>query len=406
MITLAECPDGNQLAPDRVYPDRMSVLQDTSPLRASLPRHHLGELAKRVPTLHATDSLAKALRQFGVAGLPALPVVENGALLGMLYEQDVLDWLIAQTDGRLDFVPPDVAHDAMVMAVMRSRYDVGISAETLEEVLPLFERGGNLVLPIVDPEDLYLGVVTRQVVLTALTHNLRPAAIGGMATPLGVYLTTGHLKAGVGFWGLFLTGALLTFMSWAIGLAFHQAQLASGIQLPAPVEAVASLALFLVILRFSPLAGYHAAEHQTVNAIERGEPLTAESVSAMPREHPRCGTNLMALLFGAQLLLPLLAEEPLWLLPSVALLYLTWRKVGGYLQRIFTTKPARRYQLISGIRAGEELLRAYEERPSYRASRLKRFWHMGLVQILSGAFVALAALELAYTLLPILRGLL
>lgn len=406
MIYLEGYSVGNPAGPCRVYPDRMSVLQETSPLRASFPRHHLGELAKRVPTLHATDSLAKALRQFGAAGLPALPVVENDALMGMLYESDVLEWMVAQNDGQLDFVPADVAYDAMVMAVMRSRYDVGLAQETLDEVLPLFERGGNLVLPVVDAEDQYLGVMTRQVVLTALTHNLRPAVIGGMATPLGVYLTTGNLTAGVGFWGLFLNGAALTMVNWAIGLGFHKAQLATGLNLPAPVEAIASLAVFLVILRLSPLAGYHAAEHQTVNAIERGEPLNAESVSAMPREHPRCGTNLMALLFGAQLLLPLLAEEPLWLLPSIALLFLTWRKVGGFLQRIFTTKPARRYQLLSGIRAGEELLRAYAERPSYRASRLKRFWHMGLVQILSGALVALAALELAYYLLPILRGLL
>lgn len=405
MIFLDGCPAGNLSGPDRVYPDRMSVLQETSPLRASLPRHHLGELAKRVPTLHATDSLAKALRQFGAAGLPALPVVENGALMGMLYESDVLEWMVAQNDGVLDFVPADACFDAMVMAVMRTRNDVGLSLETLDEVLPLFERGGNMILPVVDDEDQFLGVITRQVVLTAVSHNLRPAVIGGMATPLGVYLTTGHLTAGVGFWGLFLTGAALTFVSYAIGLGFYYGQLATGIALPAPVEAIASLTIFLVILRLSPLAGYHAAEHQTVNAIERGEPLHAEAVSAMPREHPRCGTNLMALLFGAQLLLPLLAEEPLWLLPSIALLFLTWRKVGGFLQRLFTTKPARRYQLLSGIRAGEELLRAYADRPSYRASRLKRFWHMGLVQILSGALVALGVLELAYYLLPTLRGL-
>jgi uncharacterized protein YqhQ len=36
-----------------------------------------------------------------------------------------------------------------------------------------------------------------------------------------------------------------------------------------------------------------------VHAIERGEPLLAESVRAMPRVHPRCGTNIVAAAFLA-----------------------------------------------------------------------------------------------------------
>jgi uncharacterized protein YqhQ len=58
---------------------------------------------------------------------------------------------------------------------------------------------------------------------------------------------------------------------------------------------------------------YHGAEHKTINAFEAGAPLTAASVAAFPREHPRCGTAFLLtvavfsiLLFGALGPLPLL----------------------------------------------------------------------------------------------------
>jgi hypothetical protein len=43
-----------------------------------------------------------------------------------------------------------------------------------------------------------------------------------------------------------------------------------------------SFAIFLVLLRYLPLlAGYHAAEHQTISAIEAGEALTLDAVARM-----------------------------------------------------------------------------------------------------------------------------
>lgn len=41
------------------------------------------------------------------------------------------------------------------------------------------------------------------------------------------------------------------------------------------------------------LFAYHGAEHKTVNAIEAGAPLTAESVKRFSLEHPRCGTAFL-----------------------------------------------------------------------------------------------------------------
>ncbi len=38
---------------------------------------------------------------------------------------------------------------------------------------------------------------------------------------------------------------------------------------------------------------YHGAEHKTINAFERGAPLTIEGVSPQSRLHPRCGTGFL-----------------------------------------------------------------------------------------------------------------
>lgn len=376
--------------------------------RPSLPgtrptRLRLADLAQAVPTLRPADSLGKALRLFGTSGQSALPVVDGEMLMGVITESDLLAWL-ASHDGRLTWVEEGASHDAMVMQAMSTDLTVGDAQDTLDAVLPLFEADGVKALPVVEASGRYRGMLLRHTVLAALSHNMRPARIGGMATPLGVYLTTGHLTAGAGFWGLFLNGFGLTMVNFGILLGFHQLQLQVGWRVPEPVEAAGALVVFLIVLRLSPLAGFHAAEHQTVNAIEQGEPLDPDTVAAMPREHPRCGTNLVALLFAAQLLLPLLAAEPLWLLPSLAALWVTWRRVGGWLQRVFTTKPPRRYQLLSGLKAGEQLMRAYQAQPAYRAGRVRRFWNMGLLQILAGGLSAMALLELVSHLIPSLRG--
>src|SRR5262249_31439746 len=149
----------------------------------------------------------------------------------------------------------------------------------------------------------------------------RPHSVGGMATPWGVYLTDGTLQAGAGNLALAVGGVLMGLMlaisymgvglaCWALQHTLHwplytlwnadsPAEMTLGNSGWYVLQAL-SLVLFLVFMRALPLAGYHAAEHQAVHAMERGEPLCAEIVRRMPRVHPRCGTNLMAagLVFG------------------------------------------------------------------------------------------------------------
>ncbi len=375
--------------PRRRATDRLALAQ---PIAAEL---RLGDLVAPGPTLHATDSLGRALRAFATSGQSLLPVVEGDALVGVLAEQDVVDWVGDQA-GSLTYLAPRAARDAMVLHVMRPSPVVGYADEPLAAVLPHFERRRLEAVPVLDTLERFVGMLPRVLALEALTHTLRPERVGGMATPFGLFLTTGNQRAGVGALALAATGALVVALNEAImqGLAF--AQRAAGVRLEPSLTAVAALAAFLVLLRLSPVAGLHAAEHQVVNAIERGETLDAETVNAMPREHPRCGTNLLALLFGVQLLVPLIGRDPFWLLPAAVVLLLGWRRMGGFLQRWFTTRPASPRHVRAGLRAGESLLRAYAERPAYRAGRWQRVWNLGILQVLSGGFLAIGALELVH----------
>jgi CBS domain-containing protein len=66
-------------------------------------------------------------------------------------------------------------------------------------------------LPVVDASGSYRGMVSRADLVAALGQQVRPPVVGGMATPLGVWLTTGSLSGGAPPLGLFLSGATLAF---------------------------------------------------------------------------------------------------------------------------------------------------------------------------------------------------
>ena len=196
--------------------------------------------------------------------------------------------------------------------------------------------------------------------------------------------------AGAVFWCLFLTGVLMSLLNGGVlVLLLWVDNTFFGEKMPLTLFYLLQIFLFLSLLRLTPLAGYHAAEHQTVNAIEQGEPLTVERVLAMSRFHPRCGTNLMALFITADLMLrfgsPLF---PIWggvaLLTIGFILFLVWRPLGKFLQLAFTTRPPTKKQVLSGVHAGEELLTLYHRCPDHSASFLQKVWNMGIVQIIVG----------------------
>lgn len=352
-----------------------------------------------VPVLSPDDPLAKAVALARAARTSTLPVVHNGRLVGVIAESDIARLMQQGDPHQQQYLPVSVAMTSDVLFV------TPVTPTT--HALRVMQEYGFSSLPVVSQDGEYLGVVLRSDVLALTCDTVRPPLVGGMATPLGVYLTGGGVRAGAGDLGLFLTGVLLMTLNLiALVLVYSGSrwiQQQTGFPLYAMlVSPTASLldwqdwvgmalrampiVLFLLLVRLSPIAGVHAAEHMTVHAIERGEPLEPDYVRRMPRVHPRCGTNLAA---GALIFLTL-ANINTGIYRDVTLLFafvttlLTWRPVGNLLQGLFTTRPPSERQLRNGIEVGKQLLHRYQMQ-GYRSLTLReRIWNMGILQIAAG----------------------
>lgn len=355
-----------------------------------------------VPVLSPEDPLAKAVALARAARTSTLPVVQNGRLVGVIAESDIARIMQQGDPHQQQYLPVSSAMTREVLSVL--------PFTPTTHALQLMQEYGFSSLPVISQSGEYLGTVLRSDVLALTCETVRPPIVGGMATPLGVYLTGGGVRAGAGDLGLFLTGVMLMVLNMlAITLVYsgsHWIQQRTGIPLYAMLlSPTASLldwqewvgialrgmpvALFLLFVRFSPIAGVHAAEHMTVHAIERGEPLEPEYVRRMPRIHPRCGTNLAA---GAVIFLMLAnvntgVYQDLTLLLALVTTLLVWRPAGNLLQALFTTRPPNEKQLRSGIEAGKQLLHRYQMQ-GYRPLTLReRIWNMGILQIGAGMLV-------------------
>jgi len=364
------------------------------------------------------DTLGKAIFLFRQTSVPALPVVDAGYLLGWVTEQRAMQLLSTDPAGADRFTVEEALEP--IPAVVDPFFP-------WQDLQVLMLEGEQSVIPVATPNGQYLGMVTRADVLAISAGRLAPPRVGGMATPLGVYLTTGTVSGGVGGLGLMLTGMTLSCLYWVAQmlLTFLTAWLYHVTRAPAVlaflhmftdgevagsamsvfVINVISLTLltlvFLALLRLAPrMAGYHAAEHQTVNAIEAGEPLTPDAVGRMSRVHPRCGTNLsslMALTYVVVAALIMGVATPYgrqhidvmvtMTLLGVAAIFLAWRKCGTWLQTWFTTRPASPRELASGIRAGEEILQRHLLVPAERLSFGRRLLSMGLIQVSAGVLI-------------------
>jgi len=292
--------------------------------------------------------------------------------------------------------------------VMRADVPFVPAGFSLANALLTFDRAGLGALPVLDNDNRYLGILSRADVLSALAGNIRPPTVGGMATPLGVWLTDGVLEGGAPKIGLFLSGLSIAARyglaqvaiyfiaraldpSWgALALSGRLgADYTGGGLLNTGFFLLHSL-LLLLLFKFTPLAGVHAAEHQTVHALERGLPLTIENVRKMPRAHPRCGTNLMAivgLLLVGVTHLP--STGPEWIFPILVFTFFAWRMFGDALQVFFTTRPASDKQIESGIKAANELMRAYQAQPFAFSPSPLRILNRGMIFAAAGMFAGL-----------------
>lgn len=363
----------------------------SNPLQAPV-----GSLAMPVEPVTLSSSLTAAASRMTTEGVSALPVTALGIYQGLVTESDLARALSI-----------GLSDDTPVSEVMIQSPPAVAGYQPGSEALRIFAESGARALAVVDAHDSVIGIITPSRLMVQVDQEARPRLVGGLATPFGVYLTTGAIAGGAKSWQLVATGGLM-FLMFVLASTVAQA-LMMGVSpeflRTSTGQGVLSglgLLLFLVGLRFSPLAGYHAAEHMVVHAIEQGEPLREETVKRMPRVHPRCGTNLavtVGLFLGIMNAPWLMLEVRLLIAIIVALFF--GRPLGSIVQSVFTTRTPNSAQLQAGIAAGRELLTRYQTGGHVAAGPVQRLVRSGLFHLMFGSFVTAGAIALLYEVLRI-----
>lgn len=366
-------------------------------------------ITRRVPRLYPEDSLTRAASLMRGDGGP-LPVLDGrGRLIGVLVAEDLSSALS---------LPEDVRASATVRSRMRSPDAVASVQATQEQITEVLKSTGSSAVMVVDDAGLFEGRVHAADLYVNTDDAPWLGPINGMATPWGVYLSANGVQAGASNWALVVGGMVLGLMLAAahllMGLLLHVLEHAgvSGVlamylsSVPPREKELAALwsllqlspaVLFLVLMRTLPLAGYHAAEHQVVHAVERGEPLLAQVVQRMPRVHPRCGTNAVA----ALAVFIAVSQGVTWLagtaaagaeaaiVGAVAAVF-SWRRIGAFIQQYFVTRPPTLRQVQRGIEAARELIERARRDSRYRTPFLRRLWCMALPQTAAGVAITAA----------------
>jgi preprotein translocase subunit SecG len=282
----------------------------------------------------------------------------------------------------------------------------------LEDMIAIVRSNRQEVfLPVVSAEGIFKGMARPRELLAQLADVVRPTRVGGMAMLVGVHLHCGTARGGSGDLALMLSGAFLMvvvgtawvlsflvcwFLERRVGVDLVPMLLGSPDVVAMGEGGVLSRVIwilpflfFLILLRFSRLSQYHAAEHMVVHALERFEPLTEEGVARMGRVHPRCGSNLMVPVFILYLAWALWPMEYKYYFVGViiAVVFLA-RNFGGVAQAVFTTRKPERRHIRKAIGAASELLRNYQRRGRRSVWLGMRVWNMGILQTLLGAFAA------------------
>ncbi|MCE5315464.1 MAG: DUF1385 domain-containing protein [Armatimonadota bacterium] len=368
----------------------------------------ISTLIKRSPVVASEDSIRRAAGLIrGTSGSRIL-VLSDGRVAGTVSERGISAYIASSDD-------VDNALNSNIGQIVETNGTFINIGTPMKDAAQVFAATGEDVLPVIDNSGSYQGVIYRRDLVARLTKDLRPPSIAGMATPLGVYLTTGSISGGAGNLGLFLTGASLGLMMTVAGL------IVTGLQtlfskltgfpvgaflgsppltmnpnlydLPFYISTALTVVIFLLIMRLSPLSGYHAAEHMTVHAIEAGESLEPSTVVQMPRVHPRCGTNLLAAA-GVFIIVTSKIDSEIAVLLALLIVVLGWRSIGGMLQYYATTKKPNARQLASGIAAGSELLEKYQKNPNFQLIGFQKVWKLGFPQTFAGMATMLGILSL------------
>ncbi len=377
---------------------------------------YLADILRHIPIVGPQDSVQRFLDVLSCTPFTMLPVVDETRLLGYAHQADIQFMLgIASGDARATALRQPV-DQFMRGATLFLTADATLRAAEVQ-----FAAGNTEMIAVIDEVGNYCGIVAARDLLCGVRMPLRLPTIGGMATPFGVYLSDGVNQGGVGNWALVSSGAVLGLLAvtssfcvhamfTAVGTAAHidLSYLTEDYIAPSGDVKLGLLALsvhlcstlvFLLMVRTTRIAGFHAAEHQTVHAIEHGEELLPELVARMPRPHPRCGTNLMGagiLFWNLSSLLRTLPgfDGDSATLVAILVTMVYWRRFGTMLQSVFTTKQASKTEIESGIYAAQQVINKYRSHGPRHRTALRRIWCSGMVQSLVGLAPTLIVLSM------------
>jgi CBS domain-containing protein len=358
-----------------------------------------------VTAIAPEDSIGRAAELLRISGMGVLPVLDGPFPAGVV-EDAGLRLALAEGPGA----------DGAVREIMQADFIVLRADAPVRDAVEALTLTERQAVVIVDAAGRYVGLVTAADLLSRERAQARPAPVGGMATPFGIFLTTGIVRAGRGGWALVVTGALLfavyvvantvtAGLAWAVqeGTGLRVLQWATALP-PQGVPHLVGLSvhafvllLFLVFVRLLPLSAIHGAEHKVVHAIERGERMVPEVIKRMPRVHARCGTNLAvgAALFLGLARIPYTRElADVGLLLSLVGTVALWRPVGQAVQWFATTKEPKRSQLQQAAEVGEQLIALSRRAGNPQAGFLRRLAGSGLPQVLVGVLAAALLLDL------------
>jgi cystathionine beta-synthase len=110
-------------------------------------------------TITPEDTVLRAFNLMGTYEVSQLPVLDNDKVVGIVDESDIL---VATRTSKAQSL------SAPVRSIMTSRLETVTSKQTIDELLPLFDRG---LVPLVFHEGAFAGLITRMDVISYLRRT-------------------------------------------------------------------------------------------------------------------------------------------------------------------------------------------------------------------------------------------
>lgn len=358
------------------------------------------EIAQEIPAVYEDLDVMSLPEIFKYYDTDTVPVIDiDGKIIGIVSEYD-----LAQIMPEISILNESYRIKEKVGNIMSTNVWCEYENTNIRELFDKIPKMHTRVIPIIDRKGIFTGkAIIRTNLINYLSQMIKPQTIGGLATPLGVYLTDGIHQAGAKTKGLIALGAVFAITIYIINNV--SGYISNALLLPEFYTGLIELSLFLVVLRLSPFSKIHAAEHMVINTIERGLPLTAEAVKTQSPVHERCGTNIMVFILGilcVTYLVNIISPYNFYmkfLLSLVGFLFVFsyWKQIGRWTQKYLTTAFPDDKKIKNGIKAGKELLEVYKKDVHINQFYpMLKIWNSGFIQIIFTFMVCMRVLEVIF----------